>query len=110
MAQIFYDNDADLSLIQARKVGIIDLTGRWDNGSLRISGAYYDYRIANLVERYLAGTGSFFFRNRGAARLRGAEVEALRAEAAEALGMSESTAKRAWAYARAWLYEELKGP
>jgi len=30
-------------------------------------------------------------------------------EAASALGMSESTAKRAWAYARAWLYEELKG-
>ena len=30
-------------------------------------------------------------------------------EAAAALGMSESTAKRAWAYARAWLYEELKG-
>jgi RNA polymerase sigma factor (TIGR02999 family) len=29
-------------------------------------------------------------------------------EAAEALGMSESTAKRAWAYARAWLYEELR--
>lgn len=29
-------------------------------------------------------------------------------EAAEAMGMSESTAKRAWAYARAWLYEELK--
>ena len=28
-------------------------------------------------------------------------------EAAEALGMSESTAKRAWAYARAWLYDEL---
>ena len=30
-------------------------------------------------------------------------------EAASALGMSESTAKRAWAYARAWLYDELKG-
>ena len=30
-------------------------------------------------------------------------------EAAAALGMSESTAKRAWAYARAWLYDELKG-
>ena len=30
-------------------------------------------------------------------------------EAAQALGMSESTAKRAWAYARAWLYEEMKG-
>ena len=29
-------------------------------------------------------------------------------EAAEALGMSESTAKRAWAYARAWLYEALR--
>jgi RNA polymerase sigma factor (TIGR02999 family) len=29
-------------------------------------------------------------------------------EAARALGMSESTAKRAWAYARAWLYDELK--
>jgi RNA polymerase sigma factor (TIGR02999 family) len=29
-------------------------------------------------------------------------------EAAGALGMSESTAKRAWAYARAWLYDELK--
>ena len=29
-------------------------------------------------------------------------------EAAKALGMSESTAKRAWAYARAWLYQELK--
>ncbi len=30
-------------------------------------------------------------------------------EAAHAMGMSESTAKRAWAYARAWLYAELKG-
>jgi RNA polymerase sigma factor (TIGR02999 family) len=29
-------------------------------------------------------------------------------EAAEAMGMSESTAKRAWAYARAWMYDELK--
>jgi RNA polymerase sigma factor (TIGR02999 family) len=29
-------------------------------------------------------------------------------EAAAALGLSEATAKRAWAYARAWLYEELK--
>jgi RNA polymerase sigma factor (TIGR02999 family) len=28
-------------------------------------------------------------------------------EAAAAMGMSESTAKRAWAYARAWLYDEL---
>ena len=29
-------------------------------------------------------------------------------EAAATMGMSESTAKRAWAYARAWLYEYLK--
>jgi RNA polymerase sigma factor (TIGR02999 family) len=29
-------------------------------------------------------------------------------EAAAALGMSERTAKRAWAFARAWLYNELK--
>jgi RNA polymerase sigma factor (TIGR02999 family) len=28
-------------------------------------------------------------------------------QAAEALGLSERTAKRAWAYARAWLYEQL---
>jgi len=30
-------------------------------------------------------------------------------QAAEALGISEPTAKRWWAYARAWLYEETKG-
>ena len=29
-------------------------------------------------------------------------------EAAKLLGLSERTAKRTWAYARAWLYEELK--
>jgi RNA polymerase sigma factor (TIGR02999 family) len=29
-------------------------------------------------------------------------------EAAEVLGLSERTAKRAWAYARAWLYEEIR--
>jgi RNA polymerase sigma factor (TIGR02999 family) len=29
-------------------------------------------------------------------------------EAAEILGLSERTAKRAWAYARAWLYEEIR--
>ena len=28
-------------------------------------------------------------------------------EAGRALGLSESTAKRYWAYARAWLFEEL---
>jgi RNA polymerase sigma factor (TIGR02999 family) len=45
----------------------------------------------------------------------GAELIGLRffaglsnAEAGEVLGLPERTAKRAWAYARAWLYEELK--
>lgn len=28
--------------------------------------------------------------------------------AAEILGLSERTAKRTWAYARAWLYEEIR--
>jgi RNA polymerase sigma factor (TIGR02999 family) len=31
-------------------------------------------------------------------------------ESAEALGISESTAKRYWNYARAWLYHELSAP
>jgi RNA polymerase sigma factor (TIGR02999 family) len=31
-------------------------------------------------------------------------------EAGRALGLSESTAKRYWAYARAWLYDELTRP
>jgi RNA polymerase sigma factor (TIGR02999 family) len=46
---------------------------------------------------------------------RGAELIRLRffagltnAEAGEVLGLPERTAKRAWAYARAWLFEELK--
>ena len=31
-------------------------------------------------------------------------------EAAEVLGISEATAKRWWAYARAWLYHEIQAP
>jgi len=31
-------------------------------------------------------------------------------EAAEVLGISEATAKRWWAYARAWLFNEISGP
>ena len=30
-------------------------------------------------------------------------------EAADILGLPERSAKRTWAYARAWLYEEIKG-
>ena len=40
------------------------------------SSAFYDYRISDLIERYQAGANSFFFRNRSAARIRGAELEA----------------------------------
>jgi RNA polymerase sigma factor (sigma-70 family) len=31
-------------------------------------------------------------------------------ECAKTLGISETTAKRDWAYARAWLYNEIAGP
>ena len=30
-------------------------------------------------------------------------------EAAEVLGLSKATARRHWAYARAWLFREIKG-
>ena len=36
---------------------------------------FYNYRIDDLIERYSTMTDSFFFRNRGRARLRGFEAE-----------------------------------
>lgn len=69
----FIEGNPDLRPETSRQ---IDLSARWEIHRLRLSGAYYDYRIANLVERYVVGTSDFFFRNRGAARLRGAEIEA----------------------------------
>jgi outer membrane receptor protein involved in Fe transport len=53
-----------------------DLVARYATGRLRLSGAAYHYRITDLVERYVVGSTSFFFRNRGEARLRGGEAEA----------------------------------
>jgi outer membrane receptor protein involved in Fe transport len=53
-----------------------DLSGRWEVSRVHLAGTYYDYRIANLVERYTTDGTSFLFRNRGAAELRGVEVEA----------------------------------
>lgn len=53
----------------------LDVGARYDTGGLAISGALYDYRISNLIERYQSGPNSFLYRNRGAARLRGAELE-----------------------------------
>jgi outer membrane receptor protein involved in Fe transport len=69
----FIEGNPDLQPETSRQ---LDVTGRWEDGRLRLSGAYYAYRIANLVERYVVGTSNFFFRNRGAARLRGVEAEA----------------------------------
>src|SRR5215204_1108932 len=69
----FIQGNPDLQAETSRQV---DLTARWETGRFRLSTAYYDYRIANLVERYVAGSTNFFFRNRGAAELRGAEFEA----------------------------------
>ncbi len=69
----FIEGNPDLRPETSRQV---DLTARWDTRRVRLSGAYYDYRITNLVERFVVGTGNFYFRNRGAARLRGAELEA----------------------------------
>ena len=53
-----------------------DVVARYDTGRLIFSSAFYDYRISDLIERYQAGANSFFFRNRSAARIRGAELEA----------------------------------
>ena len=69
----FIEGNPDLEPETSRQV---DLAVRWERGPVRVSGAYYDYRITNLVERYAVGTSSFFFRNRGGARLRGAELDA----------------------------------
>jgi outer membrane receptor protein involved in Fe transport len=53
-----------------------DLVTRYDTGRVVFSGALYDYRISDLIERYQAGSNSFLFRNRSAARIRGVELEA----------------------------------
>jgi len=53
-----------------------DVVARYDTGQLVFSGAFYDYRISNLIERYQSGPNNFLFRNRSTARLRGAELEA----------------------------------
>jgi hemoglobin/transferrin/lactoferrin receptor protein len=54
----------------------LDVLARYDVGRLAVSGAVYDYRISDLIERYQSDATNFRFRNRGAARVRGAELEA----------------------------------
>jgi len=51
-----------------------DVALRWGAGPLTVAAYGYLYRISNLIERYRAGQ-NFFFRNRGEAEIRGAELE-----------------------------------
>lgn len=51
--------------------GSVRFTGR----RVRLAAYGYHYRIDDLVERYEDTPGTFFFRNRGRARLRGLELE-----------------------------------
>lgn len=53
-----------------------DLATRYTLGATQLAAYFYQYRISDLVERYITETDFFFFRNRGRARLRGFEVEA----------------------------------
>lgn len=59
----------------------VDLALRYTAARVRWALYGFEYRIANLVERYETSPDVFFFRNRGRARIRGAEVE-LQAELA----------------------------
>ena len=54
----------------------IDLSARYATSRLRVAGALYDYRITNLIERYVVGTTNFYYQNRGVAQLQGVETEA----------------------------------
>jgi outer membrane receptor protein involved in Fe transport len=69
----FIEGNPDLRPETSRQM---DVTVRHDLRLVRITGAYYDYRITNLVERYVVDSTNFFYRNRGSAHLQGAEIEA----------------------------------
>ncbi len=53
-----------------------DVALRYGAPRYRVAGFYYQYRIDDLIERYQTAPDTFFFRNRGSARIRGFEVEA----------------------------------
>jgi hemoglobin/transferrin/lactoferrin receptor protein len=53
-----------------------DLATRYTLARTQLAVYLYHYRIDDLVERYQPETDFFFFRNRGRATLRGAEIEA----------------------------------
>ena len=52
-----------------------DLALRWSKGATAVAVYGYRYQIDRLIERYSQGN-NFFFRNRGEAIVRGAEIEA----------------------------------
>ena len=54
----------------------LDFGVRYVSSRFRFATFYYHYRIDDLIERYQTTTDSFFFRNRGTARVRGYEIEA----------------------------------
>jgi outer membrane receptor protein involved in Fe transport len=53
----------------------LDFALRYTAPRFRVAGYYYHYRINDLIERYSTATDTFFFRNRGRARVRGVELE-----------------------------------
>lgn len=69
----FIEGNPDLEPETSRQA---DVLVRYDAGPLTLAGAVYEYRIFNLIERYQSSATSFRFRNRGVARLHGADVEA----------------------------------
>ena len=53
----------------------LDVALRYVSPRGQVAVYAYQYRIADLVERYEDDTDSFFFRNRGRSRIRGVEAE-----------------------------------
>jgi outer membrane receptor protein involved in Fe transport len=53
-----------------------DLGLRYTSSRIRAAFSAYNYRINNLIERYMTATDFFYFRNRGTAEIRGVEAEA----------------------------------
>lgn len=69
----FITGNPDLEPETSRQV---DFSARYDHGRIRVAGYLYDYRIADLVERFPTGEpDSFAFRNRGRAKIHGGELE-----------------------------------
>jgi RNA polymerase sigma factor (TIGR02999 family) len=82
-------------------------------GQVRIDLAQVDVAVSSNDETILAVNDALdrlMARDRAAAELIRLRFFAglSNVEAARMLGLAERTAKRTWAYARAWLYEELK--